>query len=320
MSRISLDKTLERAQIKRYRSLFSEYEKVKQDKTKKVKDFFKERGLQKTTFHLYYNRYRESGKDLSALLPQKRGPKNNHYRYFKKEIHEQVIQFRKQGADRYQIKELIRAKYPELERIPSASTIYSICRRHGLGKLRKQHQEEKRRIIKTECGELGHLDAHHLPLNIIKGEKQKLYLSGIVDGYSRVAWLGLSTDITAESMAERMAEALVMLKNEFNITFQSILTDNGPEFSSRSKRKKHPVEFLMRFFDIKHRYTRPYRPQTNGKIERLWRTLKEEFLEEEYDSIEELHQAILHFNIYYNYKRPHQAIGAKTPAQMTLKK
>ena len=58
-----------------------------------------------------------------------------------------------------------------------------------------------------------------------------------------------------------------------------MLTDNGPEVASRGNVAGHPVERLLAELGIKHRYTRPYRPQTNGKVERFWRTLNEELLE-----------------------------------------
>ena len=55
--------------------------------------------------------------------------------------------------------------------------------------------------------------------------------------------------------------------------FEAILTDNGREVASPTNRSGHPM--LMEL-GIKHRYTRPYRPQTNGKVERFWRTLNED--------------------------------------------
>ncbi|TKB97410.1 transposase, partial [Pedobacter cryotolerans] len=69
--------------------------------------------------------------------------------------------------------------------------------------------------------------------------------------------------------------------------------------------------------DIVHRYTRPYRPQTNGKVERFWRTLKEDLIEEtDFDTIEELKDELMQYMLYYNQQRPHQGINGKTPAEM----
>ena len=61
--------------------------------------------------------------------------------------------------------------------------------------------------------------------------------------------------------------------------FQEILSDNGAEFACRTKPDEHPFEAMLLELGIKHRYTRPYRPQTNGKVERFWRTLDEDVIE-----------------------------------------
>ncbi len=65
---------------------------------------------------------------------------------------------------------------------------------------------------------------------------------------------------------------------------------------------------------IKHRYTRPYRPQTNGKVERFWRTLEDDMLRDTYyQSKEELQQEIVNYLVYYNEYRPHQSLYGKPP-------
>ena len=67
---------------------------------------------------------------------------------------------------------------------------------------------------------------------------------------------------------------------------------------------------------IKHRHTRPYRPQTNGKAERFWRTLYDDLIEGTYfESIEHFKQELLDYIIYYNQLRPHQALNGKNPKE-----
>jgi transposase InsO family protein len=60
--------------------------------------------------------------------------------------------------------------------------------------------------------------------------------------------------------------------------------------------------------EIKHRYTRGYRPQTNGKAERFWRTKEEELKEE-----------LLQYLYYYNHERPHQGLGGLSPVKFAEK-
>ena len=72
---------------------------------------------------------------------------------------------------------------------------------------------------------------------------------------------------------------------------------------------------------VNHRNTQPYRPQTNGKIERFWRTLEEDLIiDTDFDSIEELKEELLQYMYYYNHERPHQAIQGKKPADMLEQK
>ncbi|MDR0968118.1 MAG: integrase core domain-containing protein, partial [Holosporaceae bacterium] len=57
-------------------------------------------------------------------------------------------------------------------------------------------------------------------------------------------------------------------------------------------------------------YTKPYRPETNGKIERFWKTLNEEFVEDAlYENLEDLKNELLGFLVYYNEHRPHSSIN-----------
>ena len=73
---------------------------------------------------------------------------------------------------------------------------------------------------------------------------------------------------------------LKALKTNNGIEFSEVLTDNGPEFDGTSDKNQmpSPVKRLLYEMGIKHRQIKPYRPQTNGKIERFWRTLEEDFV------------------------------------------
>ena len=70
-----------------------------------------------------------------------------------------------------------------------------------------------------------------------------------------------------------------MIKKQYGI--EVVMSDNGAEFGSgpfNKHKENHPVERLLMEMQMKHLYTKPYHPQTNGKIERFWKTLKEDFL------------------------------------------
>ena len=168
-------------------------------------------------------------------------------------------------------------------------------------------------------GQLGHIDCHHLSKTIIRGQHRKLYLLCVLDDYSRVAWAEVMEDITALTTMFTALRCMRMIKEKFGIQFEEIIADNGPEFGpavSQNKRN-HPFERMLMETGIKRRYIQPYRPQTNGKVERFWRTLKEDLIEEtDFDSLEELEDELLKYLIYYNWERPHQGIDGKKPIDM----
>ena len=74
---------------------------------------------------------------------------------------------------------------------------------------------------------------------------------------------------------------------------------------------------LLAEMDIKHHYTRVYKLQTNGKIERFWRTIEDDLLRETYFGKSKVHlkEKILQYLYYYNQERLHQILNGKIPHQ-----
>ena len=78
----------------------------------------------------------------------------------------------------------------------------------------------------------------------------------------------------------------------------------------------NPVKRLFYEMGIKHRRIKPYRPQTNGKIERFWRTFEEDFAQETvFETRQELDDELFKYMIYYNEYRPHQGLNGKKPVK-----
>jgi transposase InsO family protein len=102
------------------------------------------------------------------------------------------------------------------------------------------------------------------------------------------------------------------------LNIREVLTDNGSEFTaytSRHARDTHFFETMLKIVDIKHRYTKPYRPQTNGKIKRFWKILNNECIRWQIKSQTEK-EFIAELNGYmyrYNHQRRHSALKYQTP-------
>lgn len=315
MRRNTSDKTLQKNYIQKWRFLTQDYKLVKAKKHPKfrfVSDFYKHHGTNRQTFIKYYNRYKQSGDDLD-FLPQKRGPKWKSRRPLPI-IEHKVIQERRKGINRYEIHEILK---PILKKhTPSPSGIYNICRRYGYNRLTKKMKETKRKIIKTKAGELGHIDCHYLSRDIMVNDTKRYYLVCIIDSCTRIAWAEVVKDIKSLSVMFASLKSLNLINSEYKIQFSEVLTDNGSEFKGGKDKEHHPFERMLMELGIKHRYTRPYRPQTNGKAERFWRTLEEDLIEgTTFDSLDHFKDELMQYLIYYNEHRPHQAISGKTPKQ-----
>jgi len=313
------DNTLYRERISRYNEFIVEYELIKKRKHPQffyVKDWAAARKIDKKNFLKYYGRYRQSGKTWD-LLPQKRGPKYKSRRPCEA-LEQKVLELRKLGNNKYEIASILKGQKDSNFK-PSPSGVYNICRRYGLTRLRPEMKEEKRRIIKERMGQLGHIDTHYLSKHIIGNQTQKLYIIAIVDDYSRIAWAELIENIDSLSVMFGAMRCLNVLKAHYHITFEEILSDNGSEFGNRDTKNKmsHPFERLLIEMGVKHRYIQPYRPQTNGKVERFWRTLEEDLIiDTDFDTIEELKEELLQYMYYYNHERPHQGLNGKKPVEM----
>lgn len=310
------DLTLSRNYIEKYRFLIHEYEQVKQGKHqqfKYVKDFYKAHDTCSKSFLKYYNRYKQTGRSVE-LLPQKRGPKYKTRRPLAY-IENKVVELRQKGNNRYEIHSILR---PTLKKFtPSPSGIYNICKRYSLNRLTPKMKQNKQRIIKQRAGELGHIDCHYLSRSVIKGEAKKRYLVCVIDSCTRIAWAEVVNDIQSLTVMFAALRIFNILNDEYQIKFEEVLTDNGPEFGPRqsSKKHQHPFERMIAELGIKHRYTKPYRPQTNGKVERFWRTVEDDLLRDtHFDTESELKEELLQYLYYYNHLRPHQGINNQTPA------
>src|SRR5690606_31021289 len=133
------------------------------------------------------------------------------------------------------------------------------------------------------------------------------YLHHAVDSYSRLAYSEQLPDERKETAAAFWKRARAFFADAgFEVT--AVMTDNGACYRSHA--------FAKALGDgVKHRRTRPYRPQTNGKVERFNRTLAAEWAYAEvYYSDAARAATYADWLHHYNHHRPHTGIGGLTPA------
>ena len=132
------------------------------------------------------------------------------------------------------------------------------------------------------------------------------FIHTAVDAHSRLAYSELLADERKETAAAFWSRANAWFK-ECGIDVRKVLTDNGSCYRSHA--------FRDALGGIEHRRTRPYRPQTNGKVERFHRTLADEWAYARlYTSDAQRCQEYLRWLHTYNHHRGHTALGGQPPA------
>jgi transposase InsO family protein len=219
-----------------------------------------------------------------------------------------------------------------------ASTVYAVlvrCRVNRLSHIDRRTGEPIRRYERDTPGSLVHVDVKKLG-NIPDGggwryvgrlhgmrnrhatpnkpknsyDRPKMghaFVHSVLDDHSRVVYSEVHDDERKQTAVAVFRRAVFWFAAR-GITIDEVLSDNGNCYRSHAWRE------LCRDLDIKHRRTRPYRPQTNGKLERFHRTLADGWAYARlYTSESARRNALQGWIHHYNHHRPHTAIGNVPP-------
>ncbi|WP_344243716.1 IS481 family transposase, partial [Microlunatus panaciterrae] len=133
------------------------------------------------------------------------------------------------------------------------------------------------------------------------------YVHTVIDDHSRMAYAEICADEKAATAIEVLHRAAAWF-TDHGVTVERVLSDNGSAYRS------HAWRDACAELGITHKRTRPYRPQTNGKIERFHRTLADGWAYARfYESTEQRNTALPGWLHFYNHHRAHSAIGGKPP-------
>ena len=270
------------------------------------------------TAHRWWHRWLDGGRRPQALLDRSSRPRRSP-RLLAAELQERICDCRRTtgwgprlvaGATGF-----------------AHSTVWKVLRRHGLSRRARAIKEPANRYEWPCPGDLLHIDVSRYarferPGWTLTGDRSQAgrhwmrpetrvgfdYAHAIVDDHSRLAYVELHDNEQATTVTGFVERALAYFE-EHGVTVRRVMTDNAFSYV-----KNRSLRELLGRKDIRHLTTQPYRPRTNGKVERFHQTMAREWA---YGVVYPTHReratALSHWLDHYNRTRPHSAIGDRPP-------
>jgi transposase InsO family protein len=274
------------------------------------------------TAHRWWHRWREGGEDarrtLSCLFDRSSRPRRSPRR-LAPEVEQAICACRRKtgwgprlvaGATGF-----------------AHSTVWKVLRRAGISRPPGAVRGPANRYEWPCPGDLLHMDVSRYarflrPGHRVTGDRSQRsrkwmrpetrvgddYAHAIVDDHSRLAYVELHDDEKAATVTGFVERALAFFA-EHGIVAKRLMTDNGFSYV-----KNRSLRELLARHGIRHLTTEPYRPRTNGKVERFHQTMAREWAYGlAYRSHRQRNQALPHWLDHYNRHRPHSSLGDRPP-------
>jgi transposase InsO family protein len=279
-------------------------------------------GVSPATAHRWWHRWREAGEDarrtLACLFDRSSRPRRSP-RQLAPELEEAICACRRRtgwgprlvaGATGF-----------------AHSTVWKVLRRAGISRPPRVAKEPANRYEWPCPGDLLHMDVSRYarflrPGHRVTGDRSQQsrrwmrtetrvgydHAHAIVDDHSRLAYVELRDDEKAATVTAFLERALAFFA-EHGILAKRLMTDNSFGYV-----KNRSLRELLARHGIQHLTTEPYRPRTNGKVERFHQTMAREWAYGlAYRSHRQRNEALPHWLDHYNRQRPHSSLGDRPP-------
>jgi Transposase and inactivated derivatives len=265
------------------------------------------------TAHRWWHRWLDGGREASALLDRSSRPHRSP-RLLAPELQKRICDCRRKtgwgprlvaGATGF-----------------AHSTVWKVLKRAGISRREPTSKEPANRYEWPCPGDLLHMDTSRYarflrPGHRVTGDRSNRTRRGgpgydfahaIVDDHSRFAYVELHDNEKAETVTGFVERALAYYESH-GIVSKRLMTDNGFSYV-----KNRSLRELLERHGIRHLKTQPYRPRTNGKVERFHQTMAREWAYGlAYRTHRHRNAALPHWLDNYNRTRPHSAIGDRPP-------
>lgn len=271
-------------------------------------------GISRKTFYKWLRRYQAGGRSFQALRDRSRRP-HHHPKALAPLAVERVLALRRKT--RYGPRRLAYYLAQEGLRI-SVYGVYRVLQRAGrVQRRRSRPRKRPQSYAMAVPGQRVQIDVKYLPLLPLRGRPEPLrqYLYTAVDDCTRLQVAWVSPELTPRASVEFLHRVV----HAFPFPIPEVQTDHGVEFTYvffPHVQQAHPFDEALRARGIRHKLIPVARPEQNGKVERVHRTLGEECLNARiFRRPVARERAIRRWIAFYNHQRPHSALGWLTPLQ-----
>jgi transposase InsO family protein len=279
-----------------------------------VKEVCEAHGVSRSWLYELIARYRQLGDD--GLRPVSKRPHSSPTRVAPT-MEDEIVALRKELTDlgvdagAHTIHFHLQQRHRRRRRaVPSVATIWRVLSRRGFvtPQPQKRPRSSWRRFQAELPNECWQADTTHWAL----ADGTDVEILNVIDDHSRLL-VASRAFVTAK--AADVVETFHLGVSERGLP-ASMLTDNGAIFTAESRRGACAIELELLAVGVDYKHSRPYHPQTCGKVERFHQTLKKWLAKHrKARTVAELQRLLDRFAAYYNTVRPHRALGRRTPAQ-----
>jgi len=255
-------------------------------------------GVAREVLSRWWTRY--AADDLAGLQPRSRRPHTSPTQ-IRRALERRILALRDQRLSAARIAHAVDVGH---------GTVQRVLEQHGVSQLPRPPRAKARRYEKQRPGELVHIDFKYLPA--LRNARHDFEFAA-VDDFSREAVVWITTESTSAAATAFLEQVTATLP----YPIEAVLTDNAFAFTMRHAQHADRLtrfQHACRSMGIAHHLLRPYAPQSNGKVERFFRTVNDECLHvRRLFTFAARGRAVADFVWYYNHERPHLSLGGMTP-------